>query len=173
MKYKCFKPFHYYDVTVANTDDIISISENEITNITTGVTFNKRDIPVKYLKDKLEAIVDEGNDATQEIPVYADDFKNITQKMHETYLKKNHDYGNSFDKSLDKFGLVASTVRLGDKMNRIESLTSKIALVNDESIKDTLLDLANYAIMTVMWLNKNGNVKDLQKNVINVLKLKR
>lgn len=153
MKYKCFKPFHYYDVTVADTNDIISISENEITNITTGVTFSKKDIPIKYLKNNLEAIVDEGNN-TQGIPGYTDEFENITQKMHETYLKKNHDYGNSFDKSLDKFGLVASTVRLGDKMNRIESLTSKAALVNDESLRDTLIDLANYAIMTVMWLDK-------------------
>ena len=71
-----------------------------------------------------------------------------------TYAAKNHDYGNSFDKSLDKFGIVASIVRMGDKMNRIESLTNKEAKVNDESIKDTLLDLANYAIMTVMWLDK-------------------
>ena len=94
-------------------------------------------------------------------------FKGITSKMAETYEKKNHDYGNSFDKSLDKFGLIASVVRLGDKMNRIESLTRKTVqnpeypsvsvkdanLVKDESIRDTLLDMANYAIMTVMWMD--------------------
>lgn len=94
-------------------------------------------------------------------------FKNITSKMAETYEKKNHDYGDSFSKSLDKFGLVASVVRMGDKMNRIESLINKsiqnpaypsvsvkdVNLVKDESIKDTLLDLANYAIMTVMWMD--------------------
>ena len=87
--------------------------------------------------------------------------------MAETYEKKNHDYGDSFSKSLDKFGLVASVVRMGDKMNRIESLINKsiqnpaypsvsvkdVNLVKDESIKDTLLDLANYAIMTVMWMD--------------------
>ena len=73
--------------------------------------------------------------------------------MAETYEKKNHDYGDSFSKSLDKFGLVASVVRMGDKMNRIESLINKDAKVKDESIKDTLLDLANYAIMTVMWMD--------------------
>ena len=43
-------------------------------------------------------------------------------------------------------------------MNRIESLTKKEAQVKDESIKDTLLDMANYAIMTVMWMDKNQNV---------------
>lgn len=81
-------------------------------------------------------------------------FISITQNMTKTYAAKNHDYGNSFELSLDKFGLVASIVRLGDKMNRIESLTKKEAQVKDEPIKDTLLDLANYSIMTVMWLDK-------------------
>lgn len=79
-------------------------------------------------------------------------FKSIVDQMYKTYVAKNHDYGNSFDKSLDKFGLVASTVRLGDKMNRIESLQGKANMV-PESIRDTLLDMANYAIMTVMWLD--------------------
>lgn len=50
---------------------------------------------------------------------------------------------------MDKFGLVASVVRIGDKMNRIESLVQKKAMVQDESIRDTLLDMANYAIMTM------------------------
>lgn len=83
-------------------------------------------------------------------------FKNITNSMLNTYIAKNHDYGNSFDQSLDKFGLVAAVVRIGDKMNRIESLITKEAKVKDESIKDTLLDMANYAIMTTMWMDKKS-----------------
>lgn len=93
-------------------------------------------------------------------PVLSDNveqFMSITQNMAKTYAAKNHDYGNSFEESLDEFGLVASVVRLGDKMNRIKSLIKKEAQVKDESIKDTLLDMANYAIMTVMWMNKNQN----------------
>ena len=85
-------------------------------------------------------------------------FIEITSNMAKTYAAKNHDYGNSFEQSLDKFGLVASVVRLGDKMNRIESLTKKEAQVKDESIKDTLLDMASYSVMTLMWLNKQQNV---------------
>ena len=85
-------------------------------------------------------------------------FMSITQNMTKTFAAKNHDYGNSFEESLDEFGLVASVVRLGDKMNRIKSLIKKEAQVKDESIKDTLLDMANYAIMTVMWMNKKQNV---------------
>lgn len=81
-------------------------------------------------------------------------FMDITINMAKTYAAKNHDYDNSFEQSCDKFGIIASVVRLGDKMNRIESLTTKEAEIKEESIKDTLLDLANYAIMTVMWLNQ-------------------
>lgn len=94
-------------------------------------------------------------------PVLSDNieqFMSITQDMTKTYAAKNHDYGNSFEESLDEFGLVASVVRLGDKMNRTKSLIKKEAQVKDESIKDTLLDMANYAIMTVMWMNKNQKV---------------
>lgn len=90
-------------------------------------------------------------------PVLTDNvqsFMDITTNMAKTYAAKNHDYGNSFEQSCNKFGIIASVVRLGDKMNRIESLVIKKAEVKDESIRDTLLDLANYAIMTVMWLNQ-------------------
>ena len=75
--------------------------------------------------------------------------------LTEIYQAKNQDYGNSFEKTLDRFGLVASIIRLSDKMNRIKSLSQKKAKVESESIEDTLLDLANYAIMTVIWLRKN------------------
>ena len=90
---------------------------------------------------------------TEGTPLSVVKFKNLTNKMSETYERKNHDYGDSFNKSLDKFGLIASVVRMNDKMERIESLMNKEALVKDESIKDTLLDLANYAIMTIVWMN--------------------
>lgn len=81
-------------------------------------------------------------------------FMDITTDMAKTYAAKNHDYGNSFSESLNEFGLVAAVVRIGDKMNRIKSLIKKEAEVKDESIQDTLLDMANYCIMTVMWMNK-------------------
>lgn len=82
-------------------------------------------------------------------------FNEITVKMAETYKAKNHDYGNSFSKSIDEFGLVAAVVRMNDKMERLKSLAkmgSDEIKVKDESIKDTLLDLANYAVMTLVEL---------------------
>lgn len=95
--------------------------------------------------------------SSPDLPNNIKQFMDITTDMAKTYAAKNHDYGNSFDNSLDKFGLIASIVRMSDKMNRLETLVTKKAQVKDESIKDTLLDLANYSIMTVMWLNKNDN----------------
>ena len=69
------------------------------------------------------------------------------------YHRKNHDYGDSFRKSLEEFGLVAAVVRMSDKMERIKTLAKgEEAKVQDEKIRDTLMDLANYAIMTVMEL---------------------
>lgn len=74
--------------------------------------------------------------------------------QYKTFCKKNSDYGNSFEESLDKHGIVASVVRMGDKMNRLESLTddSRTQQVGSESLLDTLEDLSNYAAMTACWL---------------------
>ena len=74
--------------------------------------------------------------------------------QYDTFCRKNHDYGNSFEESLDQFGIVASIVRMSDKMKRLESLTdeSKTQQVGSESLLDTLEDLSNYAAMTACWL---------------------
>jgi hypothetical protein len=94
-------------------------------------------------------------------------FIDITTNMAKTYAAKNHDYGNSFEQSCNKFGIIAAIVRMGDKMNRLESLAVKKAEVKDESIKDTLLDLASYSIMTVMWLdNKNKSGEKMVRETI-------
>lgn len=82
-----------------------------------------------------------------------DKFTKVTSMMHDIYVRKNHDYGNSFDNSLDKHGIIAAIVRMEDKLNRLNSLKDKDAKV-EESINDTLLDLANYAIMTYMYYKK-------------------
>ena len=81
--------------------------------------------------------------------------KEIINNIHTMYKDKNEDYGDSFDKSLDKFGLLSSLIRLTDKMNRFEQLIDGESKVTSESIDDTLLDMANYAIMTVMWRRIN------------------
>ena len=78
----------------------------------------------------------------------------VCKELNELYSRKNHDYGDSFHESYKKYGLVMSAIRLSDKLNRFESLLRQDQQVKDESIRDTLIDLANYAIMTVMELDR-------------------
>lgn len=81
-------------------------------------------------------------------------FEAITASMADIYARKNKDYGNSFDESLDEDGLLVSKIRLGDKYKRFSQLIKNPAEVEDESIRDTLIDMAAYAIMTVMWMDE-------------------
>ena len=82
-------------------------------------------------------------------------FREITDYMYQIYEKKNADYGDSFSKTFDEFGLTASAIRINDKTERFKKLIKQDAQVQDESIKDTLLDLANYAVLTLMEMAKH------------------
>jgi hypothetical protein len=70
----------------------------------------------------------------------------------ELFRKKNKDYGDAFA----RFGIIGVIMRIEDKIQRLISIEkNKIILVNDENIKDTLLDLHNYSAMALMLLNNN------------------
>lgn len=85
-----------------------------------------------------------------------DDFERVTREMRWMWKGKNADYGSSFDDGIDRFGLVSAAVRISDKANRFASLADgKSAQVKTESLRDTLMDLANYAVMTVMRLDQD------------------
>lgn len=84
----------------------------------------------------------------------------ICSELNALYERKNHDYGDSFHKSFEEYGLIMSCIRLEDKLNRLKQLSNgDDQKVLDESICDTLMDLANYAIMTILELkgNEEGN----------------
>lgn len=82
-----------------------------------------------------------------------EEFEKITKEMTDLCVKKNKDYGNSFNKSLDEDGLLVSKIRLGDKLARFSNLIKKEALVSDETLRDTLIDMASYAVLTIMWMD--------------------
>lgn len=156
MKYKCITKCFINDVVVMNPGDIIVIDNNKLFNVTTGMDY--RNISnIDNIKSCLEVITDDITPYSAPL-TDIDRFRNITKTMLDTFSKKNHDYGNSFEQSLDEEGLAASRIRMGDKWNRFKNLSKgKTVQVNDESIRDTLLDLAAYSIMTMIWLDKNGN----------------
>ena len=78
-------------------------------------------------------------------------FANEAKQCVELYSRKNHDYGNSFDKGIDNIGMAYGVGRIYNKMNRLITLTKKEAQVKDESIDDTLRDLACYSMMMLAY----------------------
>ena len=84
-------------------------------------------------------------------------FEDVAIQLRNIYDAKNRDYGDSFSQSFKEEGMAMVRIRLGDKLNRLKNLTRGAEQqVKDESVRDTLLDLANYAIMTIIELDKES-----------------
>lgn len=68
------------------------------------------------------------------------------------FRKKNADYGNAYK----HYGAVGVIVRMGDKIGRLATITSReVRLVDDETLRDTLLDLHNYSAMAIALLDED------------------
>lgn len=83
----------------------------------------------------------------------------------DLYAKKNHDYGNSFNKGMEAIGDAYGVGRIFDKVNRLVSLCNKEDKPQvDESYDDTLMDLACYSIMTLAYrkLNKVKKINSIK-----------
>lgn len=79
-------------------------------------------------------------------------FRQIVNEMADVYEKKNNDYGDSTTDTYLRYGSVSFLTRLRDKLNRLDSLlvNGNKHMVADEKVEDTLLDLANYAVIFLM-----------------------
>ena len=109
-------------------------------NKTNFKTVTEIEIPIELVDDKVET------------------FASIVKEMTELYAKKNHDYGNSFDEGCDKIGTGYPLGRLLDKMNRLIACMGKEDEMQiNESIEDTLIDLACYSVMTLSYLKRKSN----------------
>lgn len=95
---------------------------------------------------------------------YEQRYMDIIDKLKKTFLKKNHDYGSSVKKNYDKFesygkneGLKYVFGRIAEKHDRLENLIygNHTNQVTDESIEDTLLDMANYAILAAVSIQEH------------------
>jgi len=103
-------------------------------------------------KQKLECLLHDSIHSDEE----SKEFRDIIEKMIQLYTAKNKDYGNAFSQSYNEFGAVISAIRINDKLNRFKTLIKQNSEVKTESIKDTLIDLANYAVMTIMEINNDS-----------------
>lgn len=88
-------------------------------------------------------------------PIQPWDYIYILNELKSIYVSKNHDYGNSFEELFKECGLIYAYGHLKEKLNRIKALMSNKNQVKNESIEDSLLDLANYAILTLIQIRKN------------------
>ena len=86
--------------------------------------------------------------------------KRICYELNRIYDQKNRDYGDSFHETYKAEGMAMSRIRLMDKLNRFCNLTrgQNVPNVATETVRDTLLDLANYSILTIMELDAEGEL---------------
>ena len=82
----------------------------------------------------------------------------VTDVLRDTLIRKDRDYGESFARQFDKYGMLSGIIRIEDKFRRLENLVGGAEANVDESVEDTLLDLAGYALLCVVELRK-VNVK--------------
>lgn len=90
------------------------------------------------------------------------EFEKISKEQCELYAKKNKVYGDSFGETFSKLGIISAITRINDKYNRLVNLATNPNIDDlGESIEDTLRDMSNYCIMTIIELNKiKGGTND-------------
>ena len=94
-------------------------------------------------------------------------YKNVHNEAFNLFKKKNADYGDAFA----TYGTVGVLVRMGDKISRLQSISkSGIVLTNNESLRDTLIDLHNYSAMALMLMDEE---KEENKEKVTNIKVQR
>jgi hypothetical protein len=131
------------EVKIIKVDYCFGTAEIEFDDQSSGVEYFERLYPIKVKE----------NDSVVESISRSDKHRQVIEEIHTTFKIKNADYGNSFGEQFEEYGILSAVIRLDDKMRRLKQLMKQEAQVKDESIRDTVLDMANYAIMTVMELD--------------------
>ena len=95
-------------------------------------------------------------------------FRDIQDKLINIYAKKNHDYGDSFNEGCNELGVGYAFSRIFDKTKRFQTLAKGIMNnnlsieVQDETIEDTIMDLANYCMMYLAWRDKHIHIGEAE-----------
>lgn len=91
-----------------------------------------------------------------------DKYKEIQEEALQLFTKKNTDYGDGFK----NYGTIGVLVRMGDKINRAQSITNtSVNLIKTESLRDTLIDLHNYAAMAIICLDEKTSPEKPKKKL--------
>ena len=152
--------FNGFDEVPKGFKDVFGskLSEETLDEIKMSTHINPDDRLTKLLNDIDKGIREEVEKQLSDGLKHKATFESVFDEMKELHAKKDKDYGSAFHKSFEEFGATAGVVRLNDKMERVKSLVKNgKAEVKDESILDTLKDLASYAVMLYVELKNNGN----------------
>ena len=87
----------------------------------------------------------------------------VCDDVKDLLIRKNRDYGNSFKKTYDEYGLLSLIIRLSDKLERLKSLNEKEPAITTETIQDTIRDIAGYCLLALAIdeERKYGELKNL------------
>lgn len=77
----------------------------------------------------------------------------VIAEMLDTYKKKNADYGNSFAETIQEFGYIPAVARINDKLKRVKNMVKGNEMNVNESMRDNLMDIANYCVLTIIELD--------------------
>ena len=104
--------------------------------------------------------VDEFNEEYPHIGDFMEDitFETIIKELHKMLVSKNIDYGNSFDKGIERFGLTGAVIRLYDKLNRLVNLDGDDGEVVGEASLDTMRDVIGYLMLTLHYYQDKDKV---------------
>jgi hypothetical protein len=80
-------------------------------------------------------------------------FEMVIAEMLDTYKKKNADYGNSFAETIQEFGYIPAVARINDKLKRVKNMVKGNEMNVNESMRDNLVDIANYCVLTIIELD--------------------
>lgn len=85
-------------------------------------------------------------------------FEMVTAEMLNMYQRKNADYGNSFAETIREFGFIPAVARINDKLKRVKNMVKgrEMNIIKDESLRDNLMDIANYCVLTIMELDNQN-----------------
>lgn len=102
-------------------------------------------------------------------------FRTIQDKLIKIYAKKNHDYGDSFNEGCNELGVGYAFSRIFDKTKRFQTLAKGIMNnnlsieVKDETVEDTIMDLANYCVMYLTWRDKHVSIGEAEAKHFSII----
>ena len=161
VKWSDEEPTAFKDgITLLNPDELDEIHFNPSEEVSSGKSELDMNEAITALQNFGRYFNERVNEPTEtgETPMKKyERHSEITNQLNEIYIAKNTDYGDAFGDTFKKLGIISAVTRIADKTNRLMSLSAKTEAernVKDETIKDTLMDLANYALMTLIEMEE-------------------